>query len=57
METAIISGTSAKDIQLLLTIAQKMGLNARLLDQHIEEDAAIIAAIKNEQAIELADTH
>jgi len=57
METAIISGKSAKDIQLLLTIAQKMGLDARLLDQQLEEDAAIIAAIRNEQALELADVH
>jgi hypothetical protein len=54
METAIISGTSKKDIQLLLTIAQKMGLDARLLDQHIAEDLDIISAIKNEDSFELA---
>ncbi len=56
METAILSGKSKKDIQLLLSIAEKMGINAKFLSKDDLEDFAIAKAIKEGETGELIDT-
>ena len=45
MESAIISGNSKKDIQLLVAVAEKMGIKARLLTKDDLEDLALAKAI------------
>ncbi|HVV53959.1 MAG TPA: hypothetical protein VHC47_01470 [Mucilaginibacter sp.] len=56
MESAIISGKSKKDIQLLVTIAEKMGIKAKFLSKDELEDIAMAQAIKEGETGELIDT-
>jgi hypothetical protein len=56
MESAIISGKSKKDIQLLVTIAEKMGIKAKFITKDDLEDFAIAKAIKEGETGELIDT-
>ncbi|MFB9841368.1 hypothetical protein [Mucilaginibacter ginsenosidivorans] len=53
MESAIISGKSKKDIQLLITIAEKMGINAKFLTKDDLEDFGMAKAIKEGETGEL----
>jgi hypothetical protein len=56
MESAIISGNSKKDIQLLITIAQKMGINAKFLTKDDLEDIGMAKAITEGKTGEFIDT-
>jgi hypothetical protein len=56
MESAIISGKSKKDIQLLITIAEKMGINAKFIAKDDMEDIVMAKAIKEGETGELIDT-
>ncbi|HEY4324095.1 MAG TPA: hypothetical protein VGN20_08915 [Mucilaginibacter sp.] len=56
MESAIISGKSKKDIQLLITIAEKMGIKAKYLSKDDLEDFILAEAIKEGETGELIDT-
>jgi hypothetical protein len=56
MESAIISGKSKKDIQLLITIAEKMGIKAKYLSKDDMEDFVLAEAIKEGETGELIDT-
>lgn len=56
MESAIISGTSKKDIQLLVTIAEKMGIKAKFLTKEELEDFGMGKAIKEGKTGDLIDT-
>jgi len=57
IEPAIISGKSKKDIQLLITIAEKMGLKAKLLSKDEQEDFGMAKAIIEGATRELIDTN
>ena len=50
-----MSGTSKKDIQLLVTIAKKMGMKAKFLTKDDMEDFAIAKAIKEGETGESID--
>jgi hypothetical protein len=56
MEAAIISGKSKKDIQLLLTIAEKMGIKAQFLSKDDLEDFRMAKAITEGKTGEFVDT-
>jgi hypothetical protein len=56
MESAIISGKSKKDIQLLMAIAEKMGIKAKFLTKDELEDIGMAKAIKQGETGELIDT-
>ena len=56
MESAIISGNSKKDIQLLIAIAQKMGINAKFLTKDDLEDIGMAKAITEGKTGEFIDT-
>lgn len=56
MESAIISGKSKKDIQLLIAIAEKMGIQAKFLTKDELEDIGMAKAIKRGETGELIDT-
>jgi hypothetical protein len=57
METAIISGKSKKDIQLLITIAEKIGIKAKLLSKDDLEDFGIAKAISEGKTGAFIDTN
>jgi hypothetical protein len=56
MEAAILSGKSKKDIQLLLTIAEKMGIKAQFLNKDDLEDFGLAKAIIEGKSGEYVDT-
>jgi hypothetical protein len=56
MESAIISGKSKKDLQLLVAIAEKMGIRAKFLTKDELEDIGMAKAIKQGETGELIDT-
>jgi hypothetical protein len=56
MESAIISGKSKKDIQLLMAIAEKMGITAKFLTRDDLEDIGMAKAIKEGETGEWIDT-
>ena len=56
MESAIISGKSKKDIQLLISVAEKMGIKAKFLTKHELEDFALAKAIDEGKTGEYIDT-
>lgn len=56
MESAIISGKSKKDIQLLVSIAEKMGIRAKFITNDELEDFGMAKAIKEGESGELIDT-
>ena len=56
MESAIISGKSKKDIQLLISVAEKMGIKATLLTKEEREDFALAKAIDEGKTGEYVDT-
>jgi hypothetical protein len=55
METAIISGNSKKDIQLLIAIAEKMGIRAKFLSKDDLEDIGMAKAIDDGKTGEYVD--
>lgn len=57
MESAIISGKSKKDLQLLVAIAEKMGIKAKFISKDDLEDFAIAKAIKEGETGDLIDTN
>lgn len=56
MESAIISGKSKKDIQLLISVAEKMGIKAKFLTKNELEDFAMAKAIDEGKTGEYVDT-
>jgi len=56
MESAILTGNSKKDIQLLISIAEKMGINAKFLTKDEMEDFAMGKAIIEGRTGEFVDT-
>ncbi len=56
MAAVIIFGKSKKDIQLLITIAEKMGLNTKVLAKHECEDFSLAKAITEGATGEFIDT-
>jgi len=46
MNTAIIRSNSKSDIDLLLKLARKIGVDVKLLTEEQQEDYAIVKAIK-----------
>jgi len=56
MESAIISGKSKKDIQLLIAVAEKMGIKAKVLSKDDFEDFAMAKAIEEGETGEFIDT-
>ena len=57
MQSAIISGKSKKDIQLLITIAEKMGIKAKYLSEEDLEDIGMGKAILEGKTGEFIDTN
>lgn len=57
MESAIISGKSKKDIRLLMTIAEKMGITAKFITNDEVEDFIMAKAIKEGETGLLIDTN
>lgn len=56
MESAILSAESKKDLQLLISIAEKMGVKAKFLSKEEMEDFAMANAIKEGETGEFIDT-
>lgn len=56
MESAIISGNSKKDMQLLMTIAKKMGIRARFLSKDSLEDTGMAKAMDEGKTGEYVNT-
>jgi hypothetical protein len=57
MASAIISGKSKKDIHLLMTIAEKMGVTAKLLTKEDMKDLGLAKAIIEGKTGEFVDTN
>ena len=55
MNAAIISGNSEKDFQLLVSIAEKMGLSVKLLSADDQEALNMAKASADNEVIELAE--
>ena len=56
MEIAVISGESKKDIQLLIAIAEKMGIKAKFLTRDELEDIGLAKAMDEGKTGEFIDT-
>ncbi len=56
MAAVIISGNSKKDIRLLITIAEKMGLKTKVLTKDECEDFSLAKAITEGATGEFIDT-
>jgi hypothetical protein len=56
MESAILSGKSKKDLLLLVELAEKLGIKARLLNNDEKEDLVIGKAIQEGRTGEVVDT-
>ena len=55
MSAAIISGTSEKDFQLLVSIAEKMGLSVNIVADDAAEALTGIKSTENEENGEVAE--
>ena len=56
MESAILTTDSKKDLQLLLTLAKKMGVKGKLLSKEQLEDLGLKNAIKKGRTGKFVDT-
>ena len=56
MKTAILSSESDTDIQLLITLAQKLGIKTKMLTEEEAEDMAMVYAIEEGKTGEYVDT-
>ena len=56
MESAILTGNSKKDIKLLITLAEKMGISAKFLSKDDLEDLGLGKAIIEGKTGEFVDT-
>lgn len=56
MESAILTTTSKKDLQLLLVLANKMGIKSKLLSREQIEDLGLRQAIKRGRSGKFIDT-
>lgn len=52
MESIIIHSSNKKDLDLLQSLAQKMGLEAQVLSQSAKEDIAMMKAIQENDPAE-----
>jgi hypothetical protein len=55
MTTAILKGNSKADIQLLIDIARKIGIDAKILTQEEIEDVGLAFAIKEGETGQYVD--
>lgn len=56
MESAILSGNSKKDLQLLIALAEKLGIKARILSKEEFEDYHLGKAIEEGETKSYVDT-
>jgi len=56
MNSAILTTNSNKDLQLLIELAKKIGIKAKLLTDEQMEDYGLLQAIKNGKTGEFIDT-
>ena len=56
MESAILTTTSKKDLQLLLVLAKKIGIKSKLLSREEIEDLGLKQAIKKGRTGKFVDT-
>ncbi len=56
MATAIINGESTSNLKLLIELARKLGIKAKLLTSNEAEDLGLIEAIKDGKTGEYVDT-
>ncbi len=56
MESAILTTTSKKDLQLLLVLAKKIGIKSKLLSREEIEDLGLKRAIKKGRTGKFVDT-
>jgi len=56
MKTAILSGESEADLKLLVELANKLGIKAKVLTEKDAEDLAMAYAIEQEKTGEYVDT-
>ena len=56
MESAILTTTSKKDLELLLVLANKMGIKSKLLSREQIEDLGLRQAIKRGRSGKFIDT-
>lgn len=56
METAILKSKSKTDLKLLLDIAKKMGVNAKLLNKSDIEDIGLANAIRQGRTGQFVDS-
>ncbi|WP_125185340.1 hypothetical protein [Botryobacter ruber] len=56
MKTVLLSGESDSDLQLLIALANKLGIKTKVLTPEDAEDLAMIQAIENGKTGEYTDT-
>jgi hypothetical protein len=56
MKTAILSSESDADIKLLIELANKLGIKAKILTEEDAEDLAMVYAIEKGKTGEYVDT-
>lgn len=56
MTTAILKGNSKSDIQMLIDLAKKIGIDAKILTQEEIEDVGLAFAIKEGETGQYVDT-
>ncbi|MEX0812215.1 MAG: hypothetical protein WD048_08355 [Chitinophagales bacterium] len=56
MKSAIITSDSKKDLELLIEIAHKFGIKAKILSDEQMEDLGMVKAIKTGRTGEFIDT-
>ncbi|HOT15705.1 MAG TPA: hypothetical protein PK252_13180 [Bacteroidales bacterium] len=57
METAILNGDSKSDMKLLLELAKKLGIKARIMSESEIEDMGLVDAIKQGMTNEYVDNN
>jgi molybdenum cofactor biosynthesis enzyme MoaA len=55
MDTVVLQGDSKDDLDLLVALAKKLGINVRVLDEQMVEEEALIYAIKKGKTGETVD--
>ena len=56
MGTVVLKGTSKENLDLIILLAQKLGVEVSVLSEQAAEDIALAAAIKNGRTGEIIDT-
>jgi hypothetical protein len=56
MGTVVLKGNSKENLDLIILLAQKLGVEVSILSEQAAEDIALAAAIKNGRTGEIIDT-